>query len=152
MASDQHDRHAEAGAGGERVSYPTNHVVGVIDTQQALERTVQALHGVGFADAEVEIACGQSAADAMRAQTGRTGLANLAIRVAEKIGAANDEMRVKDHYERALRDGRFLLLVDTPTDAKKDRAAEVLREQGAHSVNYMGRFAREEIVPPPDRG
>ena len=66
--------------------------------------------------------------------------------------AANDEMRVKDHYERALRDGRFLLLVDTPTDARQDRAAEVLREQGAHSVNHMGRFAREEIVPPPERG
>jgi hypothetical protein len=44
-------------------------------------------------------------------------------------------------------------VIDTPTEDRRNQAAKILREHGAHTVNYMGRLARTEIVPPPsERG
>jgi hypothetical protein len=151
MESGHTDRPATERAGGQSAGpagYPTHHVIGIIHTEEEAARTVEALVGGGFLDSEIHVVAGQAAADAMHARTGRTGLANLAIRVAERLGVADDEMEVKAHYEQALRDGGLLLLVAAPTEARKDGAAQILREHGAHSVNYMGRFAREGLVPP----
>jgi hypothetical protein len=42
--------------------------------------------------------------------------------------------------------------VDAPTDARKERAVEILREHRAHTVNYLGRLAWGGGGPPPPRG
>jgi hypothetical protein len=132
-----------------RIKYPVNHIVGVINTGTDATRAVKALRAGGFLDSEVHIAAGEAEADALGAQTGRTGLADLAIRFAEFIGVENDEMETKDRYEQAMRDGRFVFLVDAPTEERQQQAAKILREHGAHTMNYMGRLSRTEIVPPP---
>ena len=59
-------------------------------------------------------------------------------------------MEYKEHYEHAMRDGRYVLLVEVPSEARKDRAAELLRGAGAHSVSFHGRFTIEGLVPPRD--
>jgi hypothetical protein len=82
-------------------------------------------------------------ADRLKASTGRGGLAGVAIRVAQKLGLEDDEMSLKSVYEQALRDGSFVVLVDAPTGERKERAAEVLRQHGAHSIHYLGRFLIE---------
>jgi hypothetical protein len=141
----------EAGTGSQpddRTGYPTHHVLGVITTRERATGAIRALTAGGFLDSEIHVVSGSDEAEAMHARTGRTGLADLAIRVAQKLGVADDEMEVKARYEQSLRDGHFLLLVSAPTDARKDRAAEILRQHGAHSINYMGRFTREELSPP----
>jgi hypothetical protein len=136
---------------GEPLRYPTDHVVGVLDTEQQVAEAVAALTAGGFMEAEVQVASGAAAADRLNAGTGRVGLGNLAVRVAERLGIANDEMRLKDRHEEALRDGRFVILVATPTDDRKDRAAQLLFERGAHTLAYMGRFTIEGFVPPSSR-
>jgi hypothetical protein len=128
--------------------YPINHVIGIVNTEQEAERTVEALTGGGFLDSEIHVVAGQGAADAMRARTGRTGVRNLVLRIAERLGVADDEMEVKARYEQALRDGHFLLLVEAPTEARKERATQILGENGAHFVNFMGRFSRTALIPP----
>ena len=133
---------------GEPLRYPTNHVVGVLDTEQQVADAVAALTAGGFLASEVQVATGPAAADRLNAGTGRLGFGNLAVRVAERLGVANDEMRLKDRHEEALRDGRFLILVATPTDERKDRAAQLLGERGAHTLVHMGRFSIEGFVPP----
>jgi hypothetical protein len=151
MDSGHHDLHPTDAAGDESGGprgYPTHHVLGVIDTHEQAERAVEALTRGGFLESEIHVATGPIAADRVHATTGRAGLANLAIRIAERLGVADDEMETKASYEAALREGHFLLLVAAATDARKERAAQLLREHGAHSVNYMGRFTREEIFPP----
>jgi hypothetical protein len=145
---------AAGGQSAEREGYPLNSVVAVLNTAEAAARTVDALTAGGFLDSEIHVAAGQAQADAMHARTGRTGLANLAIRIAERLGISDDEMEWKARYEQALRDGRVVLFVEAASELRKDRAAQILREHGAHSVNFMGRFSRTEIVPPeaPERG
>jgi hypothetical protein len=148
MTEPRTDRDAtpkSAGQSAERVIYPTNHVVAVVDTPEQLTAAVTALTGAGFLESEVEVGSGRALADAVGASTGRTGLANLAIRVAERLGAADDEMMVKDQYEQALRDRRFVVSVLAPTDERKALAAQLLRDHGGHFINFLGRFSIEPM-------
>ena len=50
-------------------------------------------------------------------------------------------------YEAAVVDGRTVLAVPMPSEASRSAAVAVLRQSGAHFVNFYGRFATEEIVP-----
>lgn len=122
------------------VRYPTNHVVAIVDKEVPLAAAVESLTSGGFLDSEIQVTCGTQGADRLQASTGRGGLAGLAIRVAEKLGIEDDEMALKSHYEQAMRDGGFVVAVAAPTDERKERAADVLREHGARSINFLGRF------------
>ena len=142
MTEPRTDRDISPGAApqsAEFVRYPENHVVGVVDTPDQVRSAVDALSNAGFRTSEISVTSGRAAADALDASTGRTGLANLAIRIAERIGIANDEMEAKDRYEQALRDGQFTVSVLAPTDERKDVAANVLREHGGHFITFLGR-------------
>jgi hypothetical protein len=136
-----------AGQSTEPIQYPTNHVLGVVDTPEQLGAAATALTGAGFRDSEIDIACGPAAADDLAATTGRTGLAHLAIRIAERLGIADDEMNMKSRYEQALRDGRFVVLVLAPTNERKALAGQILRDHGGHFINFLGRLSIEAIHP-----
>jgi len=130
------------------IRYPTDHVLGVLDAEAQLTSAIQALRSGGFLESELQVATGQAAADRLDASAGRGGLAGLAIRIAESLGIENDEMSLKSRYEEAMRDGHFVLAVAAPTKERKDLAAELLREHGAHTVASFGRFTITGIVPP----
>lgn len=101
MSEPRTDRDAtqeSAGRPTEPVRYPTNHVVAVVDTADQLTSAARALKEGGFLDSEIEVVSGQAAADALDASTGRTGLAHLAVRLAERLHVANDETAVKERY------------------------------------------------------
>ena len=131
-----------------RVRYPTNQVVAVVDTEPELTGALAALTGGGFLESEIHVSCGVARADALRASTGRRGLAGLATRIAERLGIENSEMEFKARYEQALRDDRFVVRVDAPTDDRKARATEILGAHGAHTVAFHGQYAIEGLVPP----
>jgi hypothetical protein len=151
MESGHTDREVTPPASAESAGpqgYPTNHVLGVVNSEEQAERTVDALTSGGFLESEIHVVAGEAAADAIQARTGRSGLRHLVIRLAERLGIADDEMEVRARYEQSLRDGGFLLLVDAPTEARQERAVQILGEHGAHSVNFMGRFSRTAFSPP----
>ena len=136
-------------ASTEAYHYPEGRVAGVIDTPEQLAGALAALTGGGFAEPEIVVVSGPAAADAMHASTGRTGLRNLVVRVAERLGVADEEMELKARYEAALRDGRFVVSVPAPGEEQGQRAAQVLRAHGGHAARLMGRFSIHGIVPPP---
>jgi hypothetical protein len=127
------------------VRYPTNHVLATVGTPEQLASIVAALTGNGFLESEVGVGCGDEAAERLREATGRRGLPGLAIRLAERLGAADDEMMVKRRYEQALRDGQYVVSVHTPTEDRKQLAARILEEHGASFVNFLGRFTIEAM-------
>lgn len=141
------DHHAD---GDEPIRYPANHVVGVLDTRAQVDALVPDLIAAGFADADITVHAGMDSAEALDESTGRSGLANLAMRLAETLGIENSEMEQKERYEQALRDGKFVVLVAAADEAHKDRASAVLDEHAAHTVSFHGRFTIEELAPPED--
>jgi len=131
----------------ESFSYPTNHLVSVVDTLEQLRSAVDALTSSGFLDSEVNVSAGEGVADALSATTGRTGWADIAMRLTERVGLPNDEMLMKRQYEEALRDGHYVLSVLALTDDRKDRAARIIADHGGHYINFLGRFSIQAMVP-----
>jgi len=148
-APDHHDPATHAGASrNEAVRYPTNHLLGIVDTRDELTALVSALEGGGFLTSEIDFRSGLQDADDLRASPGRTGLSGVLIRLAELIGAADEEMETKHRYEQAMRDGRFVIAVLAPTDERKELATRILREHGAYTIAFLGKHTIEYIVPP----
>ena len=130
------------------VQYPQHHVLGVVDRSEQVDAVHAALTGGGFLESEIQFETGAERADEVDASTGRRGLAALLIRLAERIGATDEEMETKNVYERALRDNRFVVSIVTDTAERKERATQILRDNAAHSVAYFGKHTIEYIVPP----
>jgi hypothetical protein len=130
----------------ESVQYPTNHVVAILDTQDQTACAVDALVRGGFFESEVELLRGNEEADRLAGGTGRRGFLDWFIRLTGSVGLKNAETEMKDRYEQALRDGNTLLAVLTPTDDRKDRAAQILKECGGRFINFFGRLNVERIA------
>lgn len=144
--ADKEESRTAADSDGEKsVRYPKNNVVAVIDSLDELVELVESLTSSGFLKSEIQAVHGQAAAEKLRASTGRTGLAGLAMRLIASIGMPNDETAMKDRYAQALANGRIVVLVEAPTDERKELAAKLLREHGGKFVNFLGRYTIEPL-------
>jgi hypothetical protein len=150
-ASEHHETPRDAREGSEPVRYPEQQVLAVLDNGQRVEAATSALTSGGFLPSEVTFGTGAELADVVDASPGRGGLAGLLIRLAERVGITDEEMEMKNRYERALRDNRFVVAVSAPTDERKEEAARILREHGAHTMAYFGKYTIEYLVPPAGR-
>ncbi len=150
-APDHHDPTERRANAHEPVRYPSEHVLAVLDTREQATAATAALTAGGFPESEVHVATGVERADDIGAATGRTGLVGLVTRLAERIGLANEEMETKNRYEQAMRDNRFVVAVAAATDERKDRATQILREHGAHTVTFFGKHSIEYVTSPNKR-
>lgn len=148
-APDHHDTTPESRpVGQESMQYPTNHLLAIIDDRDQATAAVAALRSGGFLDSEVQVNTGAEPADVLHATSGRGGLAGLLIRLAERIGAADEEMETKHRYEKAMRDNRFVVAIAAPTEERKNRATDILRDHGAHSIAFLGKHTIEYVTAP----
>jgi hypothetical protein len=132
--------------GEEPIEYPTNEVLGILDTPDQTTCAVDALIGGGFLESEIELGHGTEEADRLEAATGRRGFQDWLIRLFQSVGLKNAESELKDRYEQALREGRTLIAVLAPTDERKDLATKILRDCGAHFINFFGHLNVERIA------
>ena len=142
MTESQHDR-ASSDARDElqnrEVRYPENRVLGLVENPEQLASTVNALTSGGFLQSEIEVICGSAAAERLRENTGRTGLAHLAMRIGESIGMPNDETAIKNRYADALKQGKLLVAVLALSDDRKAEATRILQANGAVGVLFFGK-------------
>jgi hypothetical protein len=148
-APDHHDGTAESQrAAHEPIRYPSDHLLAVLDRRDQVTTAVEALTAGGFLESEIQFGSGAANADDLGATTGRSGLVGLVTRLAERLDMANEEMESKNRYEQAMRENRFVVSVAAATDDRKDRAAQILREHGAHTIAFFGKHTIEYITPP----
>ena len=123
---------------GDEFPYPVGRVVAIVDTVEQLSAVVKGLVESGFISSEIDIVHGESAADSLASGTGRSGFANVAMKLAAKVGLPNDEMALRRCYEEALRTGHFLVAVTTPTQERKVLASQVILDNGGSFIHYFG--------------
>ena len=125
------------------IAYPERAVLAVIDEPGAAEAAARDLREAGFDPAAITVLAGAAGA----ARIDGMGRANgLGARVRRLLAfTVMDQLPDFVLYERALRDGRSVLMVQAPADADKRRAHAILRAHGGHFANYYGRFATEEL-------
>lgn len=131
----------------ERIRYPENRLLGILDTTQQVTTAVSALKAGGFLESEIEIVCGREAGEKLRATTGRDGLMNVAMQIVSSLGMPNDETQMKDRYADALVADRFLVMVKIPTDDRKAEATRILKTNGGQFINFLGKFVIESMTP-----
>ena len=129
------------------VQYPTNYVIGVLETAAQASCTVDALVHGGFLESEIELGRGAEAADRIGASSGRQGFQDWLIRLFDTVGLKNTEIETKDQYEQALRDGHTVVAVLAPTEERKELAAQLLRDCGAQFINFFGSLSLERMRP-----
>jgi hypothetical protein len=100
------------------------------------------LKAAGFSDRDLEILRGDEGADRMDGTGEVSGWLGRLRRAFDFT--LMDQLVDFATYERALRDGRAVVMVHVHGDEPKAQALQVLRRHGGHFINYYGRFATEE--------
>jgi hypothetical protein len=131
-------------AGG-RIAYPTDRLLAVVDDPSAGRSAAEGLVAAGLAEpGDVEILLGPE--DAARIDgLGRSGgLLARAIRLVQFT--TMDQMPDLYLYEAAVRDSRAVIAVRVRDRARMLAVRDRLGADGAHFMNFYGRFATEELT------
>jgi hypothetical protein len=130
-------------APGRAIGYPTNRLLAVIDDSSEAASAMAELRASGIAVRDLDILRGEEGADRVDGTGEVSGWLGRLRRAFDFT--LMDQLVDFAAYERALRDGRAVVMVHVHGDAPKRAAHEVLKAHGGHFVNYYGRFATEEL-------
>jgi hypothetical protein len=125
------------------IGYPTNRLLAVIDDAPEAAAALADLKAAGFSDRDLEILRGEEGADRMDGTGEVSGWLGRLRRAFDFT--LMDQLVDFATYERALRDGRVVVMVHVHGDEPKAQAVAILRRHGGHFINYYGRFATEEL-------
>ena len=132
-----------ANASDRFIAYPDRAVVAVVDDSTAAKAATRDLREAGFDAGAITALEGPEGAARIDGMGRAHGLGSRLRRLL--AFTVMDQLPDFVLYERALRDGRSVLIVRAPADTDKRRAHEILRDHGGHFTNYYGRFATEEL-------
>ena len=130
-------------SGTRAIGYPTNRLVAVIDDPTAAAAAAAELQARGIATRDLEILRGDEGADRMDGTGEVSGWLGRLRRAFDFT--LMDQLVDFAAYERALRDGRSVVMVHVHGDGPKADAHVILKRHGGHFINYYGRFATEEL-------
>jgi hypothetical protein len=134
----------EASARGAFVPYPTNRVVGTIETAPEAQAAIQALLQAGFERDDVDVLHGESDAERLDPTGAAHGFLAQFQRALIRTAASVEEYEhLKNHVED-VRAGRFVVMVHVRA-ANRHLAADILSSHGATSVGFFGRWAWESL-------
>jgi hypothetical protein len=125
------------------IGYPTNRLLAVIDDATDAAAAMAELQASGIATRDLEILRGEEGADRMDGTGEVSGWLGRLRRAFDFT--LMDQLVDFAAYERALRDGRAVVMVHVHGDAPKAKAREILKRHRGHFINYYGRFATEEL-------
>lgn len=125
------------------IGYPTNRLLAVIDDPTEAAAAMTELQAGGIPTRDLEVLRGEEGADRMDGTGGVSGWLGRLRRAFDFT--LMDQLVDFAAYERALRDGRAVVMIHVHGDAPKQAAHRILRSHGGHFINYYGRFATEEL-------
>lgn len=125
------------------IGYPTNRLVAVVDDPTEAAAALAELQAAGIDVRDLDLLRGDEGADRM---DGTGEVAGWMGRLRRAFDfTLMDQLVDFAAYERALRDGRAVVMVHVHGDAPKAKAREIVKRHGGHFINYYGRFATEEL-------
>jgi hypothetical protein len=125
------------------IGYPTNRLLAVIDDPSDAAAAMAELTAGGIAARDLDLLRGEEGADRVDGTGEVSGWLGRLRRSFDFT--LMDQLVDFAAYERALRDGRAVVMVRIHGDAAKEAARQVLKRHGGHFINYYGRFATEEL-------
>jgi hypothetical protein len=134
------------------IGYPTDSLLAVIPDPERAVASAAALKAAGIPDSDITMLRGDEGASRFDPTGAVHGIFTRLRRIVSF--AVMDQLPDMAWYDAAVRSGQAVVMVRVRGDDAKAEAIRILRDHGAHFVNYYGRFATEEIVrwhgPDPD--
>jgi hypothetical protein len=125
------------------IGYPANFLMAVIDDPAEAAAAMAELGTSGIHARDLELLRGNEGADRVDGTGEVSGWLGRLRRAFDFT--LMDQLVDFAAYERALRDGRAVVMARVHGDAPKAAAHAILRRHGGHFTNYYGRFATEEL-------
>ena len=125
------------------IGYPTNRLLAVIDDPAGRPRRWPSSRRAGSRPATSRSCAARRAPTGWMAPARSSGWLGRLRRAFDFT--LMDQLVDFAAYERALRDGRAVVMVHVHGDAPKAAAHAILKRHGGHFINYYGRFATEEL-------
>jgi hypothetical protein len=123
---------------------PINRLLAVIDSVADAEAAARSLPATGIAADGLQLMTDASSAERID-PLGHGG--GWWLRIKRLVGFMQADQSVDlALYHAALQDGRAVIAVRVPPGGRV-AAVEVLRQHGAHFINFYGTLVTEEIVP-----
>lgn len=129
--------------GSEFLTYPTNKVLGIVDTAEDLHGAVTELNNAGFGKDQVQVLCGEKGAERLDTTGEHHGFFAKLYRMVENFG--DMEPKHLREYQSELLGGHFLLAVDVPEENDRTRVLDVFKAHGGHRVNFFGKWTVEGL-------
>lgn len=121
-------------------AYPSNKIVGVIDTPDDLQAVLVELKDARIDLGDIETLCGQPGIERLDRSGKRHGLVAQLIRLAQFMG---EEQTHLQRHEEELAAGHFLVSVVVGKDESvKGKVRDVLHAHGGH---YYGRYTVQDL-------
>ena len=138
--------------GSRFIGYPTDSLLAVLPDPELAAAAAAALKAAGIPDRDITILRGDEGSSRFDPTGAVHGLFARLRRIVSFT--VMDQLPDMAFYDAAIRSGQAVLMVRARGDGTKVDAIRIVRDHGAHFVNYYGRFATEEIVrwhgPDPD--
>jgi hypothetical protein len=125
------------------IGYPTNRLLAVIDDPAEAAAAMAELASRGIAPRDLDLLRGEEGADRVDGTGEVSGWLGRLRRAFDFT--LMDQLVDFAAYERALRDGRAVVMVHVHGDAPKETIRQTIKRHGGHFINYYGRFATEEL-------
>jgi hypothetical protein len=132
----------------EMLVYPTEKVVGVVDTSADLDRVNDALTQAGVAGDRVEVLCGDGGQE--RLDPDEHGKFEKMVRTVQK--AFGDEAVRLEKLNEEIEAGNYVVQVglseedDDAREDEKHRVGDAMRRNGARSIAFYGKHQIQELT------
>ena len=125
------------------IGYPTGRLLAVIDEPAAAATAIEELIADGVARDDVLLLTGPDGAARLDGTGAVHGIRARILRIIQFV--MMDQLPDFASYEAAAREGRAVVVVRVPDEARRRAAVRTLERAGGHFINYFGRLATEEI-------
>jgi len=125
------------------IGYPTGRLLAVIDDPGAAATAVAELVAGGHPADDIVVLTGPDGASRLDGTGAVHGIGSRLLRLIQFV--MMDQLPDFASYEAAAREGRAVVVVRVPDEARRRRVVRTLERAGGHFMNYFGRLATEEI-------
>ena len=127
------------------IAYPTNRVVGTIDTPGPARAAIQALLQAGIAGDDIDVLHGDEALRRLDESGAEHGfIAQFQRTLLRLAGPAEESAHLRRHVED-VRAGRFVIMVLAKDQGRRDVVASILSDHGAEFIGFYGRWAWQSL-------
>lgn len=129
---------------GEFVFYPTNRVIGIIDSPDNAQAAVELFREKGYEDAKMDVLVGAEAAKLFDVDGSKHGILTKLARTIQKF--ADNEIETLKKHVSELEAGHVFFAVETDgSEAQIKEVSDILAGNLAHDVYFFGNGAIRQL-------